>query len=65
MSETDDEQILRLQARVERVTLHPRRAELVLTVPLAGRLADDALILAWAAGRDCAIALQLAPVPAA
>ena len=56
----DDEDILRLQARIVRVSLHPNHAELVLSAELD----DDVLIIAQAAGRECALALQLVPAPA-
>jgi hypothetical protein len=56
-----DEDILRVQAVVSRVILHADHAELVLSAELD----DDVMIIAQSVGRECALALQLAPAAAA
>ena len=53
----DEDEILRVHARIKTVTLTSSFAELVLSVDPD----DDLLAIAQAAGRECAIALQLAP----
>lgn len=57
----EDADILRVQARIARVTLTAHGAELTLSTDLD----DDVYILAQAAGRDCAVAIQLSPEPVA
>ena len=51
----EDSDILRVQARIARVSLTAHGAELLLATDLD----DDVYILAQAAGRECAVAIQL------
>lgn len=55
----DESPILRVQARIARVTLTAHGAEVLLSTDVD----DDMYVLVRAVGRECAVALQLAPDP--